>query len=81
MALRIALLFPNHHQRVLTVHTDQRGLVAVNLAVHYVQAPNPLRIEVEASDPSVRPPRRERVTFAVALPPACRSLARGSNAP
>src|SRR5205823_4314855 len=40
--LRIALLFPNNHQRVLTVHTDQHGVVAVNLAVHYVQAPNPL---------------------------------------
>jgi hypothetical protein len=79
--LRIVLLFPNHRHIVLKVHTDQRGLAAVNLAVHYVKAPNPLRIKVEAIDTSVRPPRLERVTFAVALPPACRSAARGSNGP
>jgi hypothetical protein len=49
--------------------------------VRYVQAPNPLRIGVEAIDTSVQPPRLERVTFAVALPPACRSAAGGSNGP
>jgi hypothetical protein len=79
--LRLVLLFPNNHQRVLTVHTDQHGVAAVNLAVRYVNAPNPLRIAVEAIDTSVRPPRLERVTFAVALPAACRSAAGGSNAP
>jgi hypothetical protein len=79
--LRIVLQFSNNHQRVLMVHTDQHGVATVNLAVRYVQAPNPLRIGVEAIDTSVRPPRLERVTFAVALPAACRSAAGGSNGP
>lgn len=43
------------------VHTDQPGVATVNLAVHYVQAPNPLRIGVEAIDTNVRPPHLERV--------------------
>ena len=79
--LRIAVLFPNNHHVALTVYTDQHGLVAVNLAVHYVKAPNPLRMGVEAIDTSVRPPRLERLTFTVAMPLACRRSARGSNRP
>jgi hypothetical protein len=79
--LRLVLLFPNNHQRVLMVHTDQQGVVAVNLAVHYVKAPNLLRIAVEAIDTRVRPPRLERVTFAVALPAACRRSAGRSHSP
>ena len=70
--LRIGLLFPNDHRLALTAHTDQRGVATVNLRVHYVQAPNPVRIGVEAIDTSVRPPRLERITVAVVLPPACR---------
>ena len=70
--LSIVLLFPNDHRLALTAHTNQRGVATVNLQVHYVQAPNPVRIGVEAIDTSVRPPRLERITVAVVLPPACR---------
>jgi hypothetical protein len=79
--LGIVLLLPNNHHLTLTAHTDQRGVATVNLRVHYVKAPNPLRIGVEAIDTSARPPRLERVTFAVALPPACRRPIRGSHGP
>jgi hypothetical protein len=79
--LGIMLLLPNDHHLALTAHTNQRGVATVNLRVHYVKAPNPVRIGVEAIDTSARPSRLERVTFAVALPPACRRPTRGSNGP
>jgi hypothetical protein len=53
----------------------------VTLQVHYVKAPDPVRIGVEAIDTSVRPQRLERITVAVALPPACRRPVSGSNGP
>jgi hypothetical protein len=77
--LGIVLLLPNGRHLALTARTDQRGVATVSLQVHYVNAPNPLRIGVEASDTSARPPRLERVTVAVALPPTCRGPLRGSN--
>jgi len=77
--LGIVLLLPNDHHLALTARTDQRGVATVNVQVHYVKASNPLRIGVEASDTSARPPRLERVTFTVALPPACRGPVSGSN--
>ena len=79
--LSIVLLLPNGRHLALSARTDQRGVATVNLQVHYVQASNPLRIEVEASDTSARPPRLERITFAVALPPACRGSVSASNSP
>jgi hypothetical protein len=79
--LGIVLLFPNNHHLSLTAHTDQRGVATVNLRVHYVKAPNPLHIGAEAIDTSARPPRLERVTFSVALPPACRRPLTGSKGP
>jgi hypothetical protein len=79
--LRIVLLFPHNHQLALTAHTDRQGVATVNVQLAYVKAPNPLRSGVEAIDTSVRPPRRERIAFAVALPPACRSSAQGSIVP
>jgi hypothetical protein len=79
--LGIALLLPNNHHLALTARTDQRGVATVNVQVHYVKASNPLRIGVEAIDTSARPPRLERVTFTVALPPACRGPVGGSNDP
>jgi hypothetical protein len=79
--LGIVLLLPNGHHLTLTARTDQRGVATVNLQVQYVKASYPLRIEVEAIDTSARPPRLERVTFAVALPPACRGPVSASNGP
>jgi hypothetical protein len=79
--LGIVLLLPNGQHLALTARTDQRGVATVNLQVHYVKASNPLRIGVEAIDTSARPPRLERVTFAVAVPPACRGLVSASNGP
>jgi hypothetical protein len=77
-SLRIVLLFPHNHQLALPAHTDRQGVATVSVRLAYVKAPNPLRSGVEAIDMSVRPPRLERITFAVALPPACRSSAQGS---
>ena len=81
--LGIVLLLPNGHHLALTVRTDQRGVATVNLQVHYAKAPNPLRIGLEAKaiDTSARPPRLERITFAVAVPPACRGPVSESNSP
>jgi hypothetical protein len=79
--LGIVLLLPNGQHRALTARTDQRGVATVNLQMHYVKASNPLRIGVEAVDTSARPPRLERVTFAVAVPPACRGPVSESNDP
>jgi hypothetical protein len=79
--LGIVLLLPNGHHLALTARTNQRGVATVNLQVHYVKASNPLRIEVEAIDTSARPPRQERLTFAVAVPPACRGPASHSSGP
>jgi hypothetical protein len=79
--LGIVLLLPNGHHLALTARTDQRGVATVNLQVHYVKTSNPLHIEVEAIDTSARPSRLERVTFAVAVPPACRGPASDSNGP
>jgi hypothetical protein len=79
--LGVVLLLPNGDHRALTARTDQRGVATVNLRVHYVNASNPLRIGVEAIDTSTRPPRRERITFAVAVPAACRGPVRESNGP
>jgi hypothetical protein len=79
--LGIVLRLPNDHHLALTARTDQRGVATVNLRVHYVKASNPLRIGVEAVDTSTRPPRLERVTFAVAVPPACRGPVSASNGP
>jgi hypothetical protein len=79
--LRIVLLLPNNHQLALAAHTDRQGIATVSVELDYVKAPNPLRLGVEAIDTSVRPPRLERSAFAVALPPACRSSAQGSNGP
>jgi hypothetical protein len=72
---------PNGRHLALTARTDLRGVATVNLQVHYVKTSNPLRIEVEAGDTSARPPRLERVTFAVAVPPACRGPVSASNGP
>jgi hypothetical protein len=79
--LGIVLLLPNGRHLALTARADQRGVATVNLQVHYVKASNPLRIEVEAIDTSARPSRLERVTFAVAVPPACRGPVSESNGP
>jgi hypothetical protein len=79
--LGIVLLFPNDHHLTLTAHTNRRGVATVTLQVHYVKAPNPVPIGVEAVDTSVRPQRLERITVAVALPPACRRPVSGSNGP
>jgi hypothetical protein len=79
--LRIVLLFPNNHQLALAAHTDRQGIATLSVKLDYVQAPNPLHLGVEAIDTSVRPPRLERIAFAVALPPACRSSAQGSVGP
>jgi hypothetical protein len=79
--LGIVLRLPNDHHLALTARTDQRGVATVNLRVHYVKASNPLRIGVEAVDTSTRPPRLERVTFAVAVPSACRGPVSASNGP
>jgi hypothetical protein len=79
--LGIKLLFPNDHHLTLTAHTNRRGVATVTLQVHYVKAPNPVPIGVEAIDTSVRPQRLERITVAVALPPACRRPVSGSNGP
>jgi hypothetical protein len=79
--LRIVLLFPHNHQLALTAHTDRQGGATVSVRLAYVKAPNPLHSGVEAIDTSVRPPRLERIAFAVALPPACRSSAQGSSGP
>ena len=79
--LSIVLLLPNGQHRALTARTDQRGVATVNLRVRYVKASNPLRIGVEAVDTSARPPRLERVTFAVAVPPACLGPVTESNGP
>jgi hypothetical protein len=79
--LGIVLLLPNGQHRALAARTDQRGVATVNLQVHYVNASNPLRIGVEATDTRARPPRLERVTFAVAVPPACRGPVSESNGP
>jgi len=79
--LRVVLLFPNNHQLSLAAHTDRQGLATVSVKLAYVKAANPVRSGVEVIDTSVRPPRLERIAFAVALPQACRSSAQGSNGP
>jgi hypothetical protein len=79
--LGIGLLLPNAQHREVIVRTDRRGVATVHLQVRYVKASNPLRIGVEAIDTSEQPPRVERITFTVAVPPACRAPVTESNGP
>jgi hypothetical protein len=79
--LRIVLLFPHNHQLTLMANTNGHSVATVSVDLDYAKAPNPLRVGVEAINTSVRPPRLERIAFAVALPPACHRSAQQSNGP